>query len=46
MEYDLRIGHRGDAINLIDQMLNKADLDKETREALETLRAAIAGWWF
>ena len=46
MEYDLRIGHRDDAINLIDQILEKIDIDPETREALETLRAAIAGWWF
>ena len=41
MEYDLRIGHRDDAVNLIDQILEQANLDPETREALEALRDAI-----
>ena len=46
MEYDLRIGHRDDALNLIDQILKNTKLDPKTREALEFLRAAIAGWYF
>jgi hypothetical protein len=46
MNYDLRIGHRDDALALIDQILKNADLDPETREALEFLRCAIAGWYF
>ena len=41
IEYDLSIGHGGDALNLVDQILEQADLDPQTREALEVLRDAI-----
>ena len=41
MEYNLHIGHSGDALNLLDQILEQASLDQETREALEFLRDAI-----
>ena len=41
MEYELHIGHGGDALSLLDQMLEQADLDPETRKALEVLRDAI-----
>ena len=41
MEYDLHIGHSGDAINLLDQLFEQADLDSETRETLKVLRDAI-----
>ena len=46
MEYDLHIGHRDDALNLLDQILEKAKLDPETREALEFLKDAIDRWCF
>ena len=41
MDYDLHIGHGGDALNLLDQILEKAKLDPESRKALEVLRDAI-----
>ena len=41
MEYDLYIGHGGDALNLIDQILEQANLDPDTRKAIEALRDAI-----
>jgi hypothetical protein len=41
MDYDLHIGHPGDALNLLDQILEKANLDQETKNALEVLRDAI-----
>ena len=41
IQYDLRIGHGGDALNLTDQILEQAKLDPETRAAIEVLRDAI-----
>ena len=41
MDFDLHIGNNGDAINLLDQILEESDLDQDTRKALETIRDAI-----
>lgn len=41
MEYDLHIGHSGDAVNLLDQILEKSNLDQETVRALEAIKDAI-----
>jgi len=41
IEYDLRIGHRCDALNLIEQVVQKANLDDETINALAVLYGAI-----
>jgi len=41
MEFDLRIGHSGDALTLIDQILEQSDLDPETKEAIEAIKDAI-----
>ena len=41
MDYDIHIGHSGDAINLLDQIFEKCDLDQDTRKALEAIRDVI-----
>jgi len=41
MDFDLRIGHSGDALTLIDQILEQSNLDLETKEAIEAIRDAI-----
>jgi len=41
MDYDIHIGHSGDAVNLLDQILEESDLDQDTRKALEAIRDAI-----
>jgi len=41
IEYDLRIGHRCDALNLIEQIVQQANLDDETINALAVLYGAI-----
>jgi hypothetical protein len=41
MDYDIHIGHSGDAIDLLDQILEESSLDQDTRKALEAIRDAI-----
>jgi histone deacetylase complex regulatory component SIN3 len=41
MDFDLHIGHGGDAINLLKHILEKSNLDSETRKALETILDAL-----
>jgi hypothetical protein len=37
----LRIGHAGDAVNILDQILENINLDQETKKALEAVKDAI-----
>jgi len=37
----IQIGHAGDALYVLDQILEKSDLDPETKAAIETVREAI-----
>jgi len=38
----IQIGHAGDAINILDQILENSNLDQDTKKALEAVRDAIA----
>ena len=37
----IHIGHSGDALMILDQILEKSNLDQETKKALEAIRDAI-----
>jgi predicted peroxiredoxin len=41
MDYDIHIGHSGDAVDLLSQILEESDLDQDTRKVLEAIRDAI-----
>jgi len=37
----IQIGHAGDALNLLEQVLEKNDLDAESRAVIEAVKDAI-----
>jgi len=37
----IQIGHAGDVINILDQILINANLDQDTKKALEAIKDAI-----
>ena len=41
MDYDLHIGHSGDALNLLDQLLEENQLEQDVVNVLEAIRDAI-----
>jgi predicted peroxiredoxin len=41
MDYDLHIGHSGDTLNLLNQVLEEKELDPDVEKILEAVRDAI-----